>query len=525
MKKRESITINKEFEKKRCFITLIASFIFGMFAHLFGIVNVIKNYDNAYVFKGYGDGILSGRWFLSLIGDNLEKIWGGNWNLQFYNGVITILVISVSAYIIIRIFDIRDLKFCVLWAAIFVAFPSVTAMELYVYTAPYYSIAILMAVLAVYFSIEYKYGFILGIILGACSIGIYQAYFPIMIGLFVTVMIDKAMAAEEDWKTLILMGIKYLGTLLSSLLVYFILLKSCLKIFGLELNNYQGIDQMGKIDLAELPEMIQYLYSSFIHIVSEDYVGVSATGFIRVMILILGLLSGSMLAYLIIKRKDSILKKGKGILIAVICVYPIALNGIVIMCYHSYMHTLMVHAIVLLFLMPFLVYRHFEKEVDCNKNSKWCNGLKKVIMTVSILVFLNYAYQANAAYTALYYKNQQANNYWTSIITQVKMQEGFNSDLSWSFVGEVKDELYWNPWYQDYCIAGNTNNVLNAYSTGRFIEQYYGYYIPFVDEEEQKKLEVSEEVKKMPNYPDDGSIKILGDTVVIKFSDIQESVQ
>ena len=516
MKERKYKIINSEFEKKRYRVTLLSAFLFGMFAHLFGIVNVIKNYDNMCIFKGYGDGIRSGRWFLSIIGEGLAKIWGGNWNLQFYNGIITILLLAVAAYVIVRTFDIRDLTFCAMWAAVFIAFPSVTAMELYVYTAPYYAVAILMVTLAVYFTKEYKYGFVAGVILGACAIGIYQAYFPIMIGLFVSIMIDKAIESEDDLKTLILTGIKYLGTLLMSIGVYFVASKVLLKLAGLELNDYQGIDQMGKINLAELPEMLKYLYSSFIHIVTEDYIGISATGFVRLMILLLGAISGIMLIYVIVKKKDAILKKNKGLLLALLIIYPISVNGIVLMCYHSYKHTLMVHSLVLIFLMPFLISKHWEKTVGQRGSI-----VKKGIVVVSALLFLNYSYQANTAYTALYYKNQQANNYWGSVLTQVRMQEGFTTDLKWAFIGEVKDELYWNPWEQDYIIGGNSNNVLNAYSTNRMIMQYHGYFLPYASIEEKEKLEQSEEVKAMADYPNDGSIKIIGDTIVIKFSDVE----
>lgn len=509
-------------EKKRCIVTIISAMLIGLFAHLFGIVNVIKNYDNAYVYKGYGDGITSGRWFLSVIGDALGKFWGGNWNLQFYNGIITLVLMSISAYVIIRIFDIKNLVFCVLWAGIFMVFPSVTAIELYAYTAPYYAFAILLAVISVYITLRYKYGFLPGAILGACAIGIYQAYFPIIIGLFVTVLIVKALESTENLKTIVKQGVFYLGTLLLMLGIYFIVLKILLYGFGLELNTYQGINEMGKISLKELPHIVLYTYLYFFSIITRNYIGISATGFVRLMIFIVGILSVFMVVYIIVKNKQGIIKKNKGILILLLLIYPLSVNAIILMCFHSNMHTLMIHAMVLIFLLPLLIYMNFEKIVSTGENGRMCKGIKMAIITILTLIIFNYSYQSNGTYTALYYKDQQANNYWNSVITQVKLQKGFNTKLKWAFIGKVEDELYNNPWQEmDYYRAGNSDSILNAYSKDRFILQYHGYKVPFVDEEEKEKLIKNEEVKKMQNYPNEGSIKILGDTVIVKFSDIE----
>lgn len=497
----------------------MSAFIIGLFAHLFGIVNVIKNYDNAYFYRGYGYGITSGRWFLSVMGKIVEKFWGGDWNLQFYNGIITLILMAIAAYAIVRLFDIRDLRFCAVWAGIFIAFPSVTAMNFYVYTAPHYAISILMVIAAVYLTVHFKFGFLPGAILGACAVGVYQAHFPIMIGLFVTVLIDKAMEGSDDFKELFKKGILYFATLILSLVLYFVVLKGLIYVFDIQLNAYQGIDKMGEFNLSELPEMLVYLYTSFFSIVKEDYMGISATGFTRTMILLLGVMSAFMIGYIIVKKREEILKKNKGLLILLLVIYPIAVNTIVLMCYRSYKHTLMIHAMVLIFLLPFLVYRHFAALDTSEKGGKMFTRMKMGILVAFAMLILNYCYQSNAAYTALYFKNRQAENYWTSVITQVKMQENFTTDLKWAFVGQVHDELYWNPWDQDYYIGGNTNNILNAYSTDRFISQYLGYYIELADVEEQKRLSETEEVKNMPVYPNNGSIQILGDTIVIKFSD------
>ena len=44
-------------------IPLFAGFVSAFFAHLFVLVNILHNYDNAAVIPvGYGTGLTSGRW-------------------------------------------------------------------------------------------------------------------------------------------------------------------------------------------------------------------------------------------------------------------------------------------------------------------------------------------------------------------------------------------------------------------------------------------------------------------------------
>jgi len=69
-------------------VTMKAAVVCGLIAHLFALTNIVQNGDNVIV-NGYGAGIISGRWFLSVLGDFVGKVWG-NYNLPFFNGILTI---------------------------------------------------------------------------------------------------------------------------------------------------------------------------------------------------------------------------------------------------------------------------------------------------------------------------------------------------------------------------------------------------------------------------------------------------
>ena len=66
---------------------------------------------------------------------------------------------------------------------------------------------------------------------------------------------------------------------------------------------------------------------------------------------------------------------------------------------------------------------------------------------------------------------------------------------------------------------GNPNRLVNSYSWTAWIRSYIGYSIPLADDETQSAIAAKQEVKDMPSWPSNGSIRIIDDVVVIKFSD------
>lgn len=372
---------------------------------------------------------------------------------------------------VVRIFDITDLTMCALWGGMFLVFPTVTSTLFFAFTAVYYGIAILMTVLAVYVTDKYRGGPLLAALLAACSLGTYQAYFPMMICLYVTLLIVKAAEGKHSFAELLKTAFRYLGTLLMGLVAYFVLLKVMLRKYGTELSDYQGINNMGWITFSEIPQMLKRIYKEFLKMPLEDYYGMSATQIVQRMLLLLGILSLVLMGYLIFKKRDQILKKGKGALFLFVLIYPMAVNSIVLMCYHSDIYTMMIYGAVFIYLMPVVFLAAAEKEgKTAPEEKKLTEGkmlgwFRKALIVILSVIILNYIWQSNGNYTVQYYTNQQTYNYWNSLVTQVKMQEGFQTELKWAFVGKVRDPLYQNPWGETpFMYGGNRKSLLNVYS-------------------------------------------------------------
>ena len=112
----------------------------------------------------------------------------------------------------------------------------------------------------------------------------------------------------------------------------------------------------------------------------------------------------------------------------------------------------------------------------------------------------------------------------SSLVVQVRMTEGFNTSMKWAFIGDnFQDSLLYDNWEAVPRYGGNetTSSLINAYSRLSWIRNYFGYNISFVDEEQLTDLEKNPQVVNMSCFPNEGSIQIVNNVVVIKLENVE----
>ncbi len=504
--------------------TCIACIIFAVLAHLFVLTNIIHNHDSLNELpNGYGSGLISGRWLLAVLGKIAGKFWG-NYNLPSYNNILSICILTITACIVVLIFNIQRPILCTLIGGIFIVAPPITSMLFYAFTSPYYSLSILLAIAAVWFTDKYKLGFIPGAVMCACSLGIYQAYLPITIALFVLLLIQKILKPCSEIKVILQKGFLFVGTLILSLLIYFLALQIQLKIQQTSLGNYQNINEMGKIDIHELPSTIKNTYYQFIAIPFKDYCGMSCTLVLKISLFLLDCISVILVILLLFWQKRRLTTILSCFILCAI--FPLAANSIMLMAPHSSIYTLMVYGCVSMYLFPIILIDLAAKDLFPHILDKAKRRFLQitelgVIFSLSVAIW-NYVYLSNGNYTAMYYTTQQANNYLNSLITQIRMVDGYQPTMEWAFIGEnISDPLHGNPWNNTFNYGGNLNSLINVYSRNSFFHNYTGLFpLPLVSDEALSVLNTNPVIKNMPCYPADGSIQIYQDIVVVKLEDI-----
>ena len=499
------------------FYAVVSALAYGFLVHLFALTNVLHNHDNiASQPGGYGLGVDMGRWFLEILGRFFDKA-GLNYNLPSVNGYVYIALLAVAAALLVSVLKIRSKISAALIGALFVAFPTVTATMIYRYTTIFYGISAVMAVLAVWVPGRFRGSFPVSVVLVALSMGIYQAYVPMTIALFVLQLICEGIRGEADAKKLVLQGLYDCLILILGLGLYFAGMKVCNGIFRVELVDYQGVSTMGNITVSQLPRLILKGFQAVCCLPLRDYCGVANRALMRIAYLLLGVLSAAMILWILVKK---IRKPGTCVIIALLCVaFLLAVGFVEVMVPDGWIYTLMVYSFSLLACAP-LVYLECLPEDDRQKLSGFC---RKAVILLVVLLVVFYGYYANVNYTAAYFAGEQIDNYLSGVVLRATMTEGYTTDKQWALLGDIQDPLFGGPWNDEisYTGLGFTEYLLNQYSRNNWIENYIGYEIPEADEETLTALAASDEVRSMPCYPNAGSIRVIGDTVVVKFQNTE----
>lgn len=232
--------------EKRQKIAMMSTVIFGMLAHAYHILNNQPNHDCIRTFRGSLGTFTLGRWFLEVV----EKISTG-YNLPWLKGTLAFLCIGVTAYLVCEMLELENKYSIILVSAVLVTFPSVTATFSFMFAADAYMFGQLLAVLAVYLSRRYRYGWLAGAICLCLALGTYQAEVSVAMIMVIVIMIHEVLSEKtisQIWKnnrTSILMGI-------SGGALYFFVTKVINIWTHTELSDYQGIGNIGSITLYDI---------------------------------------------------------------------------------------------------------------------------------------------------------------------------------------------------------------------------------------------------------------------------------
>lgn len=514
---------------KRIWIVLFSSVCWGILAHGMALFNKYSVYDdNKYMFK-IGATYSSGRWMLDLLGKIYLYLFGGGfYSLPLFNGAVTIMLIAVSAYLMIHILDIRQTGLCVAVTGIMIAFPVVTAILGYMFTAPYYMTSLLLATSGIWVANRKKsvLNFSAGIFLMACSIGVYQAFIPVMLSLVLLCFIRSLTAdTTASLKSLVLSGLYLFSAVISGILLYFLINKFFLSYYDLTLNTYRNINTMGKESVLEYLSRIPVAYYRFL--VTSDIRG-TVSGVkdytsmypfrLRHIYLLMLLFTALLSLRLIVRTFRKNFFRGFLLTLAVLML-PVAFNFIFIMCAADTVYTLMLYGQVMVFV--YLMWLLDNSVFSICNLTRAVYGIGAVML---LFISVSYCRYANINYLKGEYQQQRMISYFTVLITQIKSTPGYRDELPVVYINpkENKDtvvkelnnfELFNAPPY--YGIYEGINDLFWIY----FMNDWCAFSPELADEEDFKDLP---EVIEMPYYPDDGSIQIINDTVVVKFGPVEE---
>lgn len=492
----------------------ISAIVFGFIAHMYMFTNKLPNFDDLIGINGFGATFRNGRWFLWVVGAaayHLDLVF----SLPWINGLITLFLLGISAGMIADLLGMKSRIANMLLGAAIVVFPSWTGTFFYMFTAPYYALAVLMSVVSVWLVVRCRKGLLPSVILLACSLGIYQSYLPFTATLYVVLLFLMLFEDRYGYLDILKKSLLYLINLVLGVMLYFLCMKLSLAITGQELTSYKGISSMGKMELSRIPEILHTISVNFFGLFRNNNMEISYNYITKGMYFVLLVMEAALIAGLFIglmKRKN-MLKATETVVLAV--AYVIAINSIYIMCEDG-IYSLMYFSYVFLIIFSLALL------------DRWMKQAKEKVLIIAeyIMIFavtaglLSYCHFANGQYISMQLSFEQALSYYTTMITKIKSTEGYRDDMKVVFSGvDIVDKtLYHNEIMNAFSMSGRDDALADAYSKQNFILYYCGFDaemagIDILSEQSQTALE------HMPAYPNEGSIQILDQAVVVKLSE------
>lgn len=508
-------TLNKKVPRnvKFAFITAI---ILGFATHMFFFTNKLPNHDE---FFGYNDLVWytsQGRWFAFIAG----AISSG-FNMPWVNGLLSIVYIAIAAGIVVSCFQIKTDIMCVLAAGLMVTFPVVFSSLIYISYADTWMMALVISCLAIYLTNKYKFGWIFGTILIVFALAIYQSYFSIATGLAVGIIIIDIFKNNLTVKQVLAKAVRFVVTLVLGIVLYLL----SVKLFAAELTSYQGIDQMGNIPLERIPSLFVESYKSIVRFFFFDEYNIFF-GFLKYLFIGVALLAIVFIVITIVSKKIYRNKAMLLLMVLAIFLYPLATN-IVYMMNAEDVYINMVYALVLL---PVGVIALIEvmgipstKDAKTNRVHAFKNiAVWFTAVTFAIAIYSNFII-ANKGYFRLHLVYEQGYAYSVTVMTRIQSIEGYSEDKTILMVGTPKKP---NPDPNYFLYELNPLRVTDpfipeTYSYPRFLQSFLGVSQPvfLVQSGQLDKYGLDVDVTKdMATYPNNNSIKVEGDYILVCFN-------
>ena len=213
MKKTKETFLNL-FSKYRT--TIYSGIIFTFLTHFYYFTKRLANEDDlSYLLFG-DNAITSGRW-------NTGTLFTTTLMSPAVKFIFVLLVITLCSILICDIFKIKSKTNQILIPLLLATFPTLALSFSYLFMVEVYMVSLLLSVLAVWITLKFKYGFIIGSFAIAFSLGSYQAYISFSVALVITYII-KEILNKKDSKELLKIILKLFLMGILGILFYFIIL-------------------------------------------------------------------------------------------------------------------------------------------------------------------------------------------------------------------------------------------------------------------------------------------------------------
>ena len=386
------------------------------------------------------------------------------------------------------------------------------------YEAHVFALGVMLAALAAWLAPRGRFGWLWAVVAVVLATGIYQVYLLLAAGLMVIAILREVSVGGHAWK----LTVRCAAAALAGLLLYLLAARLALRLTGSALNQYQGIDKMGSLDVSAIPRSWRRRTGRYGTILSAD----PPIYFTKLMRLAQGALAlgGAAAAVWIAARRFARRKALDGLLaLGCLAVLPVLMAGIYFMGDDIIIHSLVLYPLVLLLLAPALLLPGLLEDLPHPAPRR---ALAVALAAACAVYGLWGAVLSNQAYYKLYLAYTRGEHFANRLAARIEQTEGYVPGMTVALCGYVygyipEELIYFEPedTYRFTPMSGmNTElDYINFLSMPKLLTRMIGLPVEATTTWQPRTEEEAAALAAMPSYPREGSVGLVGDVCVVKF--------
>lgn len=497
---------------------MLYTYLFGFLAHGFMLTNLNISHDA--VFNFYNE--LPAHLHQIELGRFLEPLYreltGTSLLMPWSLGIVAFFWLGIAVFLVCRLFHLSGSWEVLLTAGIMTVNISVTATA--AAYAPWLAadmFTLLMTVFGVwcwrlYGRTHQVSRLVIGMAAVIVSLAIYQSYLSVTVVLIIMLSIQDLVMKKSAAKVF-RDGCAGAGMVGASGVVYYILMKisSSLAAVPLLEGKHDSVTNLWDNHETILQRVFYCLKEALTHFFAKDeniypYPMIWAANFL------IGCAS-LCLAVCLMRKIGGELKKGEWLLMVLLLI-ALPFASYLVRLLNPYVHDLMVYSVWLLYLLPLLLRKWTDKRVW-----RGVGGCCAAIVVLLSFILFSYIQTDNAVYVKKQVESEATLSLMTEVMSEVERTAGYEpGETGIIFVGDITEVLRPMPG-MDRIKGISGNNKPTAIVDPNIYQEYFNHVMlrkaNFIYEEEAGRWP---EVQKMPSYPQEGYVRVLDGTVVVKWN-------
>lgn len=486
---------------KEYLLPIISALAAGLAAYLFVFTNKLLNLDEIAGLFAKGESVSSGRWALALTSFIFPDV-----SMPWINGILALLMLTASACLTIRIFEVKSSVFRLLLPALIVVFPSQIVTFAYMFTCAPYALAVLLAVCSVYMTLcrGGKLGYVAGLIMLSLSLGIYQAYLAIAASFYVVYLIMRLIDDEWSVGKIVRCGLYCLAALAAGLILYFVINKLVMMAAHTEYNSYA--EASFQTDIKSVLFGVRVAFTAFLGYFYKGYYHLIPNTFSELLHIACLIIAGFELAVYIVRCFKNAERGRALLLLALLVLLPLSVNCLYII--SAQRHTLMLYSFVAVYVLAAVTAERMMQEHH--------TAARDVLSVALALIVCVNIFYANRLYLKMKLEYENAYNFYTSLVTRIKMTPDYDEGDMVFITGDAHELLHQTNEIDTSDLVGIMEGLINIYSREDFLTYYAGFEPPTFDWAAWDASGAASVIDDMPIYPYDGSVQKIDNFIIVK---------